>query len=73
VLDALDEVARAAAAGARRVLVRVTPGIEAQTHEAIRTAQHGSKFGLPPDAALEALDRVRQSGRDPCGLHIHIG
>src|SRR3954449_7970281 len=29
VLDALDEVARAAAAGVRRVLVRVTPGIEA--------------------------------------------
>ena len=73
VLDALDEAERAAAAGVRRVLVRVTPGIEAQTHEAIRTAQHGSKFGLPPDSALEALDGARRSGLDPCGLHVHIG
>ena len=41
VLDALDEVARAADAGVRRVLVRVTPGIEAETHEAIRTGHRG--------------------------------
>ena len=33
VLDALDEAGRAAAAGVRRVLVRVTPGIDADTHE----------------------------------------
>ena len=48
VLDALDEVERAAAAGVTRTLVRLTLGVEAQTHEAIRTGQHGSKFGLPP-------------------------
>ena len=41
VLDARDEVGRAAAAGVRRVLVRVTSGIEADTHEAIRTSHHG--------------------------------
>ena len=52
VLDALDEAERAAAAGVRRALVRVTPGIEADTHEKIRTAHHGSKFGLPPEDAL---------------------
>ena len=69
VLDALEEVDRADAAGVRRLLVRVTPGIEADTHEAIRTAHHGSKFGLPPDAALEALRRLP----DAEGLHVHIG
>jgi diaminopimelate decarboxylase len=73
VLDALDEVERAAAAGVRRVLVRITPGIEAETHEAIRTAHHGSKFGLPPRDALVAVDRARDLGLDVAGLHVHLG
>jgi diaminopimelate decarboxylase len=73
VLDALDEIERAAAAGVKHVLVRVTPGIEADTHEAIRTAHHGSKFGLPPDQALEAVARARDAGLEPAGLHLHIG
>ncbi len=73
VLDALDEVERAAAAGVERVLVRVTPGIEADTHPAIRTAHHGSKFGLPPDQALEAIAAARNAGFEVAGLHLHIG
>jgi diaminopimelate decarboxylase len=73
VLDALDEVERAAAAGVGRVLVRVTSGIEAETHEAIRTGYHGSKFGLPPEDAVEALRRARDAGLDAAGLHVHIG
>jgi diaminopimelate decarboxylase len=68
VLDALDEVDRAAAAGIGRTLVRLTLGIEAETHEAVRTGQHGSKFGLPPEQALEVIERAR-----PLGLHVHIG
>jgi diaminopimelate decarboxylase len=73
VLDALDEIARAAEAGVRRVLVRVTPGIEADTHPAIRTAHHGSKFGLPPEQALEAIRQARDAGLEVLGLHLHIG
>jgi diaminopimelate decarboxylase len=73
VLDAPDEIERAVAAGVSRVLVRVTPGIEADTHEAIRTAHHGSKFGLPPDDAVDAIRRARESGLDVAGLHVHIG
>jgi diaminopimelate decarboxylase len=73
VLDALDEVQRAAAAGLRRALVRVTSGIEADTHEAIRTSHHGSKFGLPPEAALEAIRQARDVGLEAAGLHVHIG
>jgi diaminopimelate decarboxylase len=73
VLDALDEVERAADAGVRRVLVRVTSGVEADTHEAIRTAHHGSKFGLPEDAALEAIARARAAGLEVAGLHVHVG
>ena len=73
VLDAPDEVERAAAAGISRVLVRVTPGIDADTHPAIRTAHHGSKFGLSPDAALQAIRQARERGLDVAGIHIHVG
>jgi diaminopimelate decarboxylase len=73
VLDAEDELPRAAAAGVERVLVRVTLGVEADTHEAIRTGHHGSKFGLPPDAALRTIENARAFGLDVAGLHIHVG
>jgi diaminopimelate decarboxylase len=73
VLDALDEPERAAAAGVRRVLVRVTPGIEADTHEKIRTAHHGSKFGLRPGDALRAAATAREAGLEVAGVHLHIG
>jgi diaminopimelate decarboxylase len=73
VLDSLDEVGRAAEAGLRRVLVRVTSGIEADTHEAIRTGHHGSKFGLPPAAARRAVAEAREAGLDVAGLHVHVG
>jgi diaminopimelate decarboxylase len=73
VLDALEEVERAAAAGIRDMLVRVTPGIAAETHEKIRTAHEGSKFGLPPDQALRAVAAARAAGLEPAGVHLHIG
>ena len=69
VLDSLDELERAQAAGGTRFLVRVTPGIEADTHEAVKTAHHGSKFGLPPEDAVEAIRRAPEAE----GLHVHVG
>jgi diaminopimelate decarboxylase len=69
VLDSLDELERARAAGVERFLIRVTPGIEADTHEAVKTAHHGSKFGLPPDDAVELVRRVPNCE----GLHVHVG
>jgi diaminopimelate decarboxylase len=73
VLDALEEVERARAAGARTVLIRLTPGIEAETHHAIRTAHAESKFGLSPGDAVAAVAAARASGLDVAGLHVHIG
>lgn len=72
-IDALDEPGRAAAAGVRRVLVRVTPGVEAETHEAIRTGHRGSKFGLDADEALVAIGGARDVGLEVEGLHVHVG
>jgi diaminopimelate decarboxylase len=66
VLDSVDELERARAAGNERFLARVTPGIEAETHESIRTGHIGSKFGMSPDDALSLRD-------DVAGLHVHVG
>jgi diaminopimelate decarboxylase len=73
VLDAPDEAELAAAAGARRALVRVTLGVDADTHEAIRTGHHGSKFGLPPEQAETLLADALARGLEVLGLHVHVG
>jgi diaminopimelate decarboxylase len=69
VVDALDEVESARVAGARRALVRLNPGVEAVTHEAIRTAHAESKFGLHAEDALRALG----SALNVVGVHVHVG
>jgi len=73
VVDAPDDVGRAVGATVRRVLVRVTPGIDADTHWAIATGHHGSKFGLPPEDALAALRGLEDAGVEVAGLHVHVG
>jgi diaminopimelate decarboxylase len=73
VLDAPDEPGRAAAAGVRRALVRLTPGVDAVTHHAIRTAHEESKFGLGPSDAVRAIAESLAHGIDVVGVHLHIG
>jgi diaminopimelate decarboxylase len=73
VIDALDEIERAHAAGVATVLIRLTPGIEAETHRAIRTAHAESKFGLGADDAIAAVRDATAAGLDVAGLHVHIG
>jgi diaminopimelate decarboxylase len=55
------------------VLVRVTPGIDAETHRAVQTAHAESKFGLVAGDALAAVRDALASGLDVAGLHVHIG
>ena len=73
VLDAPDEAELAAQAGVEQALVRVTLGVDADTHEAIATGHHGSKFGLPPDDARALVGGARAQGLDVIGLHVHVG
>jgi diaminopimelate decarboxylase len=73
VLDARDEAGLAAEAGVRQALVRVTLGVDADTHEAIRTGHHGSKFGLPPDVARAAVAEALELGLEMIGVHVHVG
>jgi diaminopimelate decarboxylase len=87
VVDSFEEIARLAyltdpppgapAASPRpKMLVRVTTGVEAHTHEFVATAHDDQKFGfsLASGAAEEAVRRVLASpGLDLAGLHSHIG
>jgi len=66
VLDSVEELDRAREAGIERMLARVTPGIEAETHEAIRTGHVGSKFGMSPAEALSIRGAI-------AGIHVHVG
>ena len=59
-----------------KVLVRVTPGVEAHTHEYVMTGQEDTKFGfsLASGAAARAVDRAaRSTAMDLVGIHSHIG
>jgi diaminopimelate decarboxylase len=81
VLDSFQEIDRLTAIarerGVRpRVMIRVTVGVEAHTHEYIATAHEDQKFGfsLAGGAARRAVDRVLGDGvLDLRGLHSHIG
>jgi diaminopimelate decarboxylase len=84
VVDSFDEIARLgrlldtpmARPDRPRVLVRITPGVEAHTHEFVHTGGEDSKFGFSVAsgaaaqavAALELLPAV-----ELVGLHAHIG
>ena len=55
-------------------LVRVIPGVQASTHAAHATGHEGSKFGLTPRVAREAIARLQRSDRLRMdGLHTHVG
>jgi diaminopimelate decarboxylase len=86
VVDSFDEVARLGAlteelelarSGSRpKVLVRVTPGVEAHTHEFVRTGQEDTKFGfsVASGAAAEAVAALELlPGVELVGVHAHIG
>ncbi|GHF80537.1 diaminopimelate decarboxylase [Amycolatopsis bartoniae] len=81
VLDSFYEIARLGDVAARHevvqnVLVRVTVGVEAHTHEFIATAHEDQKFGfsLASGDAAEAVRRVLNApSLRLIGLHSHIG
>jgi len=73
--DDLDRLERLVPAGERqRVLVRVQPDVETDTHAAIATGHADAKFGMSLPHAAEAIARARAGGRlDVAGLHVHLG
>jgi diaminopimelate decarboxylase len=81
VVDSYDELERLATLHAEdgrrpKVLIRATPGVEAHTHEFVRTGQLDSKFGfgVPSGDAARAVARAQDSPAvELVGLHMHIG
>jgi diaminopimelate decarboxylase len=56
------------------VLVRVIPGVTADTHAHVLTGHAGSKFGLLPEDAAEVIARIERSPRLRMrGVHVHVG
>ncbi len=81
ICDSFDEISRldaicAEAGRGQDVLIRVTPGVEPETHSHIQTGQLDSKFGfgLEDGLAARAVAAVRESRwLRLVGLHAHIG
>ncbi|WP_027587103.1 diaminopimelate decarboxylase [Acidipropionibacterium thoenii] len=81
IVDSLDEIDRIEELCQRlevraRVMVRVTPGVEAHTHEYIATAHEDQKFGfsIANGAAMVAMVRCQSSPLiELLGIHSHIG
>ncbi len=74
-IDRLNEVA-ARAGIVQQVLIRLTVGVEAHTHEAISTAHEDQKFGLSiaSGMAMAAVENILDCDAvSLAGLHSHIG
>ncbi len=81
VMDSFQEIERVALLAeelgkVQKVYLRITPGVDAHTHEAISTAHEDVKFGfsLASGAAWEAINEVRKHpSLNLAGIHSHIG
>jgi len=81
VVDSMQEIERVdrlakAANKVQKVLLRITPGVEAHTHEAISTAHEDVKFGfsIASGAAWKAILATQSAANLSLeGLHCHIG
>jgi len=81
VIDSLFEIERVAAAATKHgvrqgVMLRLTPGVEAHTHESISTAHEDVKFGfsIASGAAAIAVGEVLSHGSlELRGFHCHVG
>lgn len=78
--DELDRISALVAAGVAvatpELYVRITPGVEAHTHEFVRTGQDDSKFGfsMASGAAEQVIEAIGEhADLELVGLHMHIG
>lgn len=83
VVDSFDElrrieqlVAQGVAETTPELYVRITPGVEAHTHEFVRTGQDDTKFGfgVASGDAERVIDTIGEhADLELVGLHLHIG
>ena len=81
VMDSIHEIERVATIArshkkVQGVMLRLTPGIQAHTHESISTAHEDVKFGfsIASGSANDAIDKcMNESSLELAGIHCHIG
>jgi diaminopimelate decarboxylase len=83
VIDSIDELERIEKLAVLNVksepintMLRLTPGIEAHTHEYVKTGQHDSKFGFSifAETTKQAVNRIlSNTALKLSGFHFHIG
>lgn len=76
IVDNEDELERIARLAERpqRLLVRIIPSVEAETHASQATGGEKSKFGLPIEHARRAIERIEAHPLlEFDGVHLHIG
>ena len=81
VIDSFDELSRVAKIASdfkkvQKVYLRLTPGVDAHTHEFISTAHEDVKFGfsIASGDAQIAIDKcMAESSLNLAGIHCHIG
>ncbi|KAM9863755.1 diaminopimelate decarboxylase [Leucobacter sp. BZR 635] len=78
IIDGTDDIDRLEAAlpagQTQRILLRVIPNIDADTHATQATGGETSKFGVTFEQIAEIAERVRRTpGVELAGLHVHIG
>lgn len=76
VIDNVDDIDRLVRLASTRVpvLLRVSPALDAATHEKMMTGHDNSKFGIPTSQVPDVIARIRrESMLDLQGLHAHIG
>lgn len=74
-LDIIDEISQSLNKDVK-VLIRITPGVEGNTHKFIFTGQKDSKFGIPFDKEniYEAVSKCMNSKHiELMGFHFHVG
>ncbi|MBE6038452.1 MAG: diaminopimelate decarboxylase [Anaerofustis stercorihominis] len=78
-IDSVDEIKRvdtiARSLGkVQKVHIRVSPGVEAHTHEYIQTGKTDSKFGIPLSQAIQSAIMCKEAENiNLTGIHCHIG
>ncbi len=75
-IDRIEAIVDATGARPPVVMIRITPGVEAHTHEYVRTGIDDSKFGFTVSTGLaaKAVERAASSSNMRlAGVHAHIG
>ena len=72
-ISAIDDIA-GNDGGVQKILLRITPDIDAHTHKKISTGTADSKFGIPMAQAEQAVNAAAECKNIKlCGFHYHIG